>query len=72
VHCQGIAHPAVPIRINSGMSQDLKHDIAHGRAVAEAASFPCQEDEVRQKAKAMGSAARPVGALRAVFREGRP
>ena len=34
---------------------DLKNELAHGRTVAETASFLCRdEDEVRQKAKELG------------------
>jgi len=50
-----------PIDAHSGETwseadiSDLKNELAHGRTVAETASFLCRdEDEVRQKAKELG------------------
>ena len=50
-----------PMDANSGEPwseadiSDLKNELAHGRTVAETASFLCRdEDEVRQKAKELG------------------
>jgi hypothetical protein len=39
---------------------DLTNEIAHGRTMAETASFLCRdEDEVRQKAKELGMVEHP-------------
>ena len=56
-----------PMDANSGEPwseadiSDLKNELAHGRTVAETASFLCRdEDEVRQKAKELGLLRSPV------------